>query len=151
MDAARGRPTGHRSIVAKDTTRPYRLGRTGDWRKVRQKIVVDAIVVGVAGALARPEALVLARPDQSGALQQIGLSLPLSPALRDATATHVESTGEPRQRLAPVLGSEGTEYQPVHPTLVIEVEAEATVITFTARLRPRVHRLRPDLNPADVE
>lgn len=141
---------GIEGIVAKDTTKPYRPGRTGDWRKIRQRIVIDAVVVGVAGALARPEALVLARPNVHGALEQIGLSLPLSPALRDATAAHVESTGEPRRRLAPVLGSEGTEYQPVHPTLVVEAEAEATVLTFTARLRPRVHRLRPDLNPDDV-
>jgi len=141
---------GIEGIVAKDTTKPYRGGRTGDWRKVRQKIVVDAIVVGVAGALARPEALVLARPDQDGVLLQIGLSLPLQPALRDAVATHVTSTGEPRRRLAPVLGSDGTEYQPVHPTLVVEAEAEASVVTFTARLRPRVHRLRPDVNPEDI-
>jgi hypothetical protein len=37
-----------------------------------------------------------------------------------------------------------------HPTLVVEAEAEASVITFTARLRPRVHRLRPDLDPDDI-
>lgn len=37
---------GIEGIVAKDTTKPYRAGRTGDWRKIRQKIVVDAVVVG---------------------------------------------------------------------------------------------------------
>lgn len=141
---------GIEGIVAKDVTKPYRPGRTGDWRKIRQRIVVDAVVVGVAGALARPEALVLARPDEHGELQQIGLSLPLQSVLRDAAVGHVRSTGEPRRRLPPVLGSEGTEYQPVHPTLVVEAEAEASVITFTARLRPRVHRLRLDLTPTDV-
>jgi ATP-dependent DNA ligase len=141
---------GIEGVVAKDASQPYRAGRSGDWRKIRQKVVVDAVVVGVAGALARPEALVLARPDAHGELQQIGLSLPLPPALRDAAAVHVTSTGEPRRRLAPVLGSEGTEYQPVHPTLVVEAEAEASVVTFTARLRPRVHRLRPDLDPREV-
>lgn len=142
---------GIEGIVAKDSTAPYRAGRGGDWRKVRQKILVDAVVVGVAGALARPEALVLARPGPHGVLQQIGLSLPLPPAVRDVAARHVESTGEPRQRLPGVLGSAGTQYQPVHPSLVVEAETEATVMTFTARLRPRVHRLRPDLTPQDVQ
>ncbi len=141
---------GIEGIVAKDVTRPYRAGRTGDWRKTRQRIVVDAVVVGVAGAVTRPEALVLARPDRAGTLHQIGLSLPLPPALRDAAAALVEATGEPRRRLPGVLGSEGTEYLPVHPTLVVEAEAEATVMTFAGRLRPRVHRLRPDLTAAEV-
>ena len=142
---------GIEGLVAKDTTKPYRAGRTGDWRKVRQKIVVDAVVTGVAGALARPEALVLARPDQDGVLQHIGLSLPLPPALRNATAPLLEPTGEARRRLPGVLGSDGTEYQPVHPTLVVEVEAEATVVSFNARLRPRIHRLRTDLTPDELD
>jgi ATP-dependent DNA ligase len=142
---------GIEGVVAKHADRPYRAGRTGDWRKIRQRIVVDAIVVGVAGALARPEALVLARPDEAGELRQVGLSLPLPPAMRDIAAPLVRSTGEPRRRLpGAVLGQQGTEYQPVHPTLVVEVEAEATVLTFNARLRPRVHRVRTDLTPADV-
>ncbi|HEX2131797.1 MAG TPA: hypothetical protein VHH15_09550, partial [Actinophytocola sp.] len=142
---------GIEGVVVKDVTRPYRAGRTGDWRKIRQKVVVDAVVVGVAGAVSRPEALVLARPDEAGELRQIGLSLPLPPALRDSAAPLVTPSDEPRRRLpGAVLGQRGTEYQPVHPTLVVEVEAEATVFAFTARLRPRVHRIRPDLTPADV-
>ncbi|OLF16043.1 hypothetical protein BU204_18900 [Actinophytocola xanthii] len=142
---------GIEGLVAKDVTRPYRTGRTGDWLKVRQKIVVDAVVVGVSGAVSRPEAFVLARPDATGELQQIGLSLPLPPAVRDAAAALVTPTDEPRRRLPnAVLGQPGTEYQPVRAALVVEVEAEATVLSFSARLRPRVHRLRPDLNPADV-
>lgn len=143
---------GIEGVVAKVITAPYRAGRTGDWVKIRQKVVVDAVVIGVAGALARPEALVLARPDAGGVLQPIGLSLPLSAPLRDETANHVEPTDEPRRRLPGfATGTEGTEYQPVHPTLVVEAEAEAAVMTFNARLRPRIHRLRPDLTPADID
>ncbi|MCT2585408.1 ATP-dependent DNA ligase [Actinophytocola gossypii] len=142
---------GIEGVVAKDANKPYRAGRTGDWLKIRQKIVVDAVVVGVAGAVSRPEALVLARPDETGELRQIGLSLPLSPALRDAAAPLVIPTDEPRRRLpGAVLGQQGTEYQPVRPALVVEVEAEATVLGFTARLRPKVYRIRPELAPADV-
>lgn len=142
---------GIEGVVAKLSGSPYRAGRAGDWVKIRQKVVVDAVVIGVAGALARPEALLLARPDLDGVLRQIGLSLPLPPAFRDEAARHVRPTGEPQRRLpTAVLGHEGTLYQPVHPTLVVEVEADATVLTFTARLRPRVHRLRTDLTAEDV-
>lgn len=142
---------GIEGVVAKKADSRYRAGRTGDWVKVRQKIVVDAVVVGVAGPLTRPEALLLARPDPEGVLLPIGLSLPLPPALRDEAAGLVVPTGEPRRRLpTTVLGQEGSEYVPVHPTLVVEAEAEATVMTFTARLRPRIHRFRTDLTVADL-
>ena len=142
---------GVEGVVAKKVHGSYRAGRTGDWVKIRQKVVVDAVVVGVAGPLARPEALLLARPDAEGALLPIGLSLPLSPAFRDEAARHVTPTGEPRRRLpTTVLGHEGSEYQPVHPTLLVEAEAEATVMTFTARLRPRIHRFRTDLTLDDL-
>lgn len=61
-------------------------------------------------------------------------------------------TGEPPRRLpGAILGHPGTEYQPVHPELVVEAEAEPTVETFSARLRPRVHRLRPNLRPQDIQ
>ncbi|MFC4852770.1 hypothetical protein [Actinophytocola glycyrrhizae] len=142
---------GIEGVVAKRCRSPYQAGRTGDWVKIRQKVMVDAVVVGVAGPVARPEALVLARPCTDGALHPIGLSLPLPPQLRDQTAAWVRPTGEPRRRLpTTVLGHRGTEYQPVEPTLVVEAEAEATVVTFSSRLRPRIHRLRADLVPSDL-
>ncbi len=143
---------GIEGVVAKVVSSPYRAGRTGDWVKVRQKIVIDAVVIGVAGALARPESVLLARPGPDGVLQAIGLSLPLSPSFRDEIASRVRATDEPRQRMpAFAMGGEGAEYQPVLPTLVVEAEADAAVTTFTARLRPRIHRLRPDLTPEDIE
>ncbi len=142
---------GIEGVVAKKLDSRYRAGRNGDWVKVRQKVVVDAVVIGVAGPLTRPEALLLARPDAEGELLPIGLSLPLAPAFRDEAAGLVIPTGEPRRRLpTTVLGHEGSEYVPVHPTLVVEAEAEATVTTFTARLRPRIHRFRTDLTAADL-
>jgi ATP-dependent DNA ligase len=142
---------GIEGVVVKDVTKPYRPGRTGDWRKIRQRVVVDAVVIGVTGPLGRPVELVLARPAEDQDLQLVGLSLPLSPGLRAAITGNLTSTGEPRRQLpGGILGQEGTEYQPVQPTLVVEVETEPTVSTFNNRLRPRVHRLRLDLTVDDL-
>ncbi len=109
------------------------------------------MVIGVTGSLERPAELVLARPDPTGGLRQIGLSLPLDPRLREQAAGQVTATGEPPIRLsAGVFGRGRTEYQPVHPTLIVEAEAEASVASFSSRLRPKVHRLRPDLTIEDL-
>lgn len=120
--------------------------------RIRHTTVVDAVVIGVTGALERPEELVLARRDDTGQLRQIGLSLPLSPRLREPAGRHVIATGEPSIRVSiGVFGRGRTEYRPVHPTLVVEVEAEASVASFASRLRPTVRRLRPDLIVDDLD
>lgn len=137
--------------MVKDISQPYRAGTSGDWVKVRQMTVLDAIVIGVTGPLERPHELVLARLD-GGALRRIGLSLPLSPQLRDTAGAYVTSIGEPMARVSSgVFGRPSTEYQPVRPELVVEIEAEAAVVDFGSRLRPRVHRLRPELTLGDVD
>lgn len=142
---------GIEGVVAKQVDRPYRPGRTGDWVKVRQMTVVDAVVVGVTGSPARPQELVLARPEQSGELRRIGLSLPLPPQLRDSAAQHITPTGGPPVPISSgVFGQARIEYQPVRPELIVEVQVEASVETFTSRLRPRVHRIRTDLTVEDL-
>jgi ATP-dependent DNA ligase len=142
---------GIEGVVAKKAAEPYRAGRTGDWRKVRSAVFVDAVVVGVTGPVIRPEALVLARPEPDGALRAVGVSLPLPPPFRDAAGRKVAATGEPVRRLPDAApGHLGAEYLPVHASLVVEVEAEPAISSFANRARPRVHRLRPDLRPADV-
>ncbi|TDX84926.1 ATP-dependent DNA ligase [Amycolatopsis arida] len=142
---------GIEGVVAKAVGQPYRAGRSTAWLKIRQLTVVEAAVVGVTGSAARPDELVLARPDESGALRPIGLSLPLPPRLAAQVAGRLTATGEPpRQVSSGVFGRGRSEYLPVHPDLVVEAEVEPTVATFTARLRPRVHRLRPDLTRADL-
>lgn len=142
---------GVEGLVVKARDQPYRAGRTGDWRKIRSTVLVDAVVIGVTGALDRPAELVLARPDQTGDLRQIGLALPLDARLRAQVAGHLTATGEPPTRLsAGVFGRGRTEYQPVHPTLIVEAEAESSVESFSSRLRPRVHRLRLDLTVEDL-
>ena len=143
---------GIEGVVVKTADQPYRAGRTGDWRKVRHTVVIDAIVVGVTGTPQRPAELLLARPDETGQLRQIGLSLPLTPRLREQAGQYVTPTGEPPVRLSSGVFARGrTEYHPVHPTLVVEAQTEASVETFTSRLRPNVHRLRPDLTANDLD
>lgn len=139
---------GIEGVVAKLVDRPYRPGRVGDWVKTRQTMRVDATVIGVTGSVDRPEELVLARRDEAGELRRIGLSLPLPPRLRDEVGRHLVSTGDSLTTVSSgPFGRGRTEYQPVRPTLVVEVEAEASVASFSSRLRPRVHRPRLDLEP----
>jgi ATP-dependent DNA ligase len=143
---------GIEGVVAKLLESPYRSGRSGSWVKVRQMTVVDALVVGVTGHEGRPEELVLARRDETGELRNIGLSLPLTPAVAKQVGERVTLTGEPPQRVSPgVFGRGQTEFRPVLPELVVEVEAEASVESFTSRLRPRVHRVRLDLAVEDPD
>ncbi|WP_158894402.1 hypothetical protein [Amycolatopsis anabasis] len=118
--------------------------------KIRQLSVVDAIVVGVTGDPEQPTEVVLARRDESGRLRQIGLSLPLAPGVRAHIGEHATVTGDPSVRVSTgVFGRGRTEFQPVLPELV--VEAEASVESFTHRLRPRVHRVRLDLAADDLD
>lgn len=142
---------GIEGCLIKRLDQPYRPGRNGDWIKVRHTVVVDAVVIGATGNPRSPTELLLARPDSSGALRRIGLSQPLSAALRAQAGPRLDLTGEPPARVsAGQFGRGETEYKPVHPTLVVEIEAEGSVHAFTSRLRPTVHRLRPDLTPADL-
>lgn len=141
---------GIEGVVAKVVGSPYRPGRSSAWQKVRQMTVVDAVVIGVTGPSQRPSEVVLARRDDAGELRRIGLSQPLSPRLRQQVGERVTLTGEPAIRISGAFGQGRTEYRPVLPDLVVEVEAEASVLTFASRLRPRVHRVRPDLTATDV-
>lgn len=114
-------------------------------------VVVDAVVVGVTGSAQRPGEVVLARRDESGGLHRIGLSLPLPPLLSPQLGARVKPTGEPPMRVSTALFGRGpTEYHPVAPELVVEIEAEPAITRFANRLRPRVHRLRPDLNATEL-
>jgi ATP-dependent DNA ligase len=142
---------GIEGCVAKLVESAYRPGSTGSWVKVRQMMVVDAVVVGVTGSVSRPREVVLARRDDAGELRQVGLSLPLPPRLSQQIGERVTLTGAAAIPISGPFGPGRTEYRPVVPELVVEVEAEASVATFTSRLRPRVHRARPDLTVTDLD
>jgi ATP-dependent DNA ligase len=141
---------GIEGVVAKPVDAGYRAGR-GGWIKIRTMAVVDAVVVGVTGDPSRPSEVVLARPDAHGRLERVGLSLPLSTGLGREIGEHVAATGETDQLLPRgPFGAGKTEYLPVRPELVVEIEAEASIVTGNSRLRPRVHRVRLDLAPDDL-
>lgn len=142
---------GIEGVVVKRLDRPYRAGRS-DWIKVRSTVVVDAVTIGATGDLTAPTELVLARPEAAGPLRRIGLSLPLRSDLRVEAGRHLISTGDPPKKIFSGLfgASSETEYYPVRPTLVVEILAEASVLAFTNRQRPQVHRLRLDLTPDDL-
>jgi ATP-dependent DNA ligase len=107
---------GIEGVVVKTADQPYRAGRTGDWLKIRHTVVVDAVVVGVTGKPQWPAELVLARPDETGELRQIGLSLPLAPRLRDQAGQHVTPTGQPPVRLSSGLFGRGRTRIPPGPS-----------------------------------
>lgn len=143
---------GIEGVVAKLLDAPYRAGRGGAWLKIRQLTVVDAVVVGVTGDPERPAEVVLARRDDAGHLRQIGLSLPLSSGLSQQIGQLVTPTGEPPLPVSTgVFGRGQTQFRPALPELVVEVEVEASVESFANRLRPRVHRVRLDLDPDDLD
>lgn len=144
---------GIEGCLIKRLDQPYRPGRSGDWIKVRHTVVVDAVVIGATGNPSSPAELLLARPDSTGELRRIGLSLPLAPSMQGQAGPHLTFTDEPPARVSTgQFGSRSdTEYKPVHPTLIVEVEAEGSVHAFSNRLHPTVHRLRPDLTVADLQ
>ena len=59
---------GVEGVVAKRRDHPYRVGGRM-WRKVRTRFTEEAVVGGVLGTLARPEALIVGRPDRRGRLR----------------------------------------------------------------------------------
>lgn len=133
---------GIEGVIAKLLDARYRPGRTDAWVKVRQVVVVDAVVVGVAGDPGAPSEVVLARRDSTGAWRQIGLSLPLEPRLSRQIGAHVTLTGEPAvYTSAGGFGRGRTRYLPVRPEVVVEAETDPV-----SRQRPRVHRARLDLD-----
>jgi ATP-dependent DNA ligase len=142
---------GIEGVVAKPVDAGYRAGR-GGWIKIRRMAVVDAVVVGVTGDPGRPREVVLARSLPTGQLEQVGLSMPLSARLGREIGEHITVTGEPARPFTGggPFGPARTEFVPVKPEVVVEIEAEASIVTGRSRLRPTVHRRRPDLTRADL-
>ncbi|MEK6439844.1 ATP-dependent DNA ligase [Pseudonocardia sp. T1-2H] len=81
---------GIEGVVAKRRDQPYRPGgRT--WRKIRTRRTTEAVVGGVLGSIARPEALILGRYDTRGRLRVAGRTTPLPQPAR-AELGHVLTT-----------------------------------------------------------
>lgn len=136
---------GIEGVVSKQLDAPYRAGRSDAWIKTRQKVLTDALVLGVTGTIGHPDSLVLGQTGPDGVLRAVGLSLPLTGPQRAALAGRLHPIHDQRELPGLIGGLPGTpdfSYQPVTPSMVVEVEADPLVEFDRFRHRPRVHRVR---------
>jgi ATP-dependent DNA ligase len=146
------RPTGVEGLVVKGPTTRYRPGRPG-WAKYKTRATTEAIVGGVTGTPAEPEALLLGRVDDQGRLRYVGRTHRIPPAARAELAGLLRPAGpdHPWPRPLPAAWSgqfdaRPIEYAPVEPALVVEIETDAAF--EHGRWRHAVTLLRPRLDLA---
>ena len=142
---------GIEGVVAKGLDSRYVAGTRSGWLKIRQRVTTEAVVLGVIGAAT----LVLGRPGRRGDWRAVGVSQPVSTALRADVAAVLhpdERLGETRLPgiVAGLPGHDEVVYLPVLPEVVVEVEADTAVEFGRYRHPPRVVRIRDDLTPADL-
>lgn len=157
---------GVEGVLAKDPAGRYQPGRVG-WAKIKTRNTVEAIVGGVTGTLTAPSVLLLGRLDANGRLRYVGQTHPIPPEmaaeLGQALARYVA-----QQRGGPVphpwpnplpaawSGQLGERrplaYIPVQPTVVVEVQVDASFDEEAGRWRHRAGfvRVRADLSVYDV-
>ncbi|MFL6127156.1 hypothetical protein [Actinophytocola sp.] len=139
---------GIEGCVAKPADAPYRAGRASGWLKIRQKVLMDCLVVGITGPAQRPESLVLAHPKPANRPRLIGVTLPLPRPVAEQLGVLLTPLDEPRQPLPGVLlglpGHPASDYQPVQPALIVEVEADPLIEYGRLRHRVRLHRVRSE-------
>ncbi|MEU0940929.1 ATP-dependent DNA ligase [Embleya sp. NPDC005971] len=148
---------GIEGCVSKPLDSPYRAGRTASgWLKYRASHTTEAIVIGVTGRTPATQALVLGRPDRRGRVRAVGVSLPAGAALRRELAPLLRPVeGATRVRLPGTVGglpgSEPVVYTPVRADVVVEIEVDHDLEWGRYRHRPRILRIRADLDPTDLE
>jgi ATP-dependent DNA ligase len=147
---------GIEGVVAKRRDQPYRAGgRT--WRKIRTRLTAEAVVGGVLGSIARPEALIVGRYDTRGRLRVAGrtTALPrparaeLGHVLTPVANTHPWPVTIPSSRFGQ-RPSEPIGYVQVAPTTVVELDVDTSFQQDRWRHATRYIRLRADLHPGDV-
>jgi ATP-dependent DNA ligase len=149
--------TGVEGIVIKGAETRYRPGQP-DWQKFRTYTTTFAIIAGLVGSAAQPTGLLLGRFDQSGRLRYVARSHALGAAAQRAVvgADLRPAASHPWPQPLPVTwtGSFGprqaTDYVPVEPNTVAEIEVDPTVEYGRWRHNVRFLRPRPDLTAADV-
>ena len=144
---------GIEGLVIKDAggTSPTRPGQRV-WWKVKAKKTLDMLAVGFTGELAAPTALVLAFPgdrDDNGRPVTAGSTTSLSKAIGRSLSPLLHLTGETFERTLAWGSAAPTSVTVVEP-FVVEVEADASAAAGVLRHAVRLHRARPDLDPADM-
>ena len=117
---------GIEGVVAKRTDQHYNAARNA-WRKIRTRLSAEALIVGVIGDPAKPQALVLGCLDARTGVRIAGRTAPLPPQARVEVGCHLRPTaGRPRLgTLHPRFGEQHPlTYTRVQPRLVVELEVD---------------------------
>lgn len=146
---------GIEGVVAKPLSRPYRSGKASGWLKTRHVRTCEAVITGVTGTRERPQALVLAgRNPATGRWRTIGMTSPITAALRADLAPRLVFTGQTPARLPGIVtglpGSADRDYWPTYRELVVEVATDGVAEHGRWRHPVRAVRLRADLAAADL-
>ena len=148
--------SGIEGVVAKRVDQTYRAGARG-WRKVKTRLTAEAVVGGVLGSLAEPEALVVGRYGAHGRLRVAGRTTSLSAAarahLREVLTTPATEHPWPEMIPSARFGqrpSEPVAYVQVAPRVVVELEVDAAYEQGRWRHPVRFMRSRPDLHPEEI-
>ncbi|NMH75678.1 hypothetical protein [Pseudonocardia xinjiangensis] len=147
---------GVEGVVAKRLDHGYRPGGRM-WRKVRTRFTAEAVVGGVLGAVTRPEALIVGRPDHRGRLRVAARTTRLSRAAREDIAAVVTAAGAEHPWPPTIASSrfgqrpaEPVTYVQVEPTTVVELDVDTAFEDHRWRHPPRFIRVRRDLRLSDV-
>ncbi|NHW49326.1 MULTISPECIES: ATP-dependent DNA ligase [unclassified Paenarthrobacter] len=147
----------YEGLVAKSSIQPY-LGGKRIWLKSKKRSELDVVCGAVIGPMDRPTEIVAGLPI-ADELRIVGRSSPLKPAdsralsrwLRPPVGTHPW----PSTVKGTTLDRFNRDASPVELTLVepvvVEVAADAAWSGRSFRHTLRYLRVRPDLNPAEVD
>ncbi|KRF35523.1 hypothetical protein [Terrabacter sp. Soil810] len=144
---------GIEGLVIKDvlSTYPTTAGQRV-WWKVKARRTLDMLAIGFTGEAASPTALVLAFPgvvDDEGQPATAGSTTTLSKTVGRALIPLLHPTGETFQRTF-AWGSAGPTTVTIVEPFVVEVEADVSAAAGVLRHAVRLHRARPDVDPAEA-
>jgi ATP-dependent DNA ligase len=159
--------TGIEGLVVKKVDSPYRPGKLGGgWVKVRARSTTEMVIGGITGTIAFPNSLLLGRYDRRGVLRYLTQTHPIKAAQRQDLAHLLrpmafqgDGSGHPWPRPLPSAWSvDLTDRRPlpylqVEPLLVAEIDVDVATDGPVNRQRHRSRhvRVRPELDPTDVE
>ncbi|WP_076259475.1 hypothetical protein [Intrasporangium flavum] len=144
---------GIEGLVIKDvnSTYPTSPGQRV-WWKVKATRTLDMLAIGFTGDQAAPTSLVLAFPgdvDEDGRPVTAGSTTSLPKAVGRSLSPLLHPTGETFERTFAWGSAAPTRVTVVTP-FVVEVEADASAAAGVLRHAARLHRARPDLDPAEA-
>lgn len=122
------------------------------WQKVKAQQTLDMLVVGFTGDPDAPSALVLAFPgdvDEEGNFVTAGSTTTLSKSVGRSLSRLLQPTGEAFERTLAWRAGTPSRVTVVTP-FVVKVEADAFAPAGVLRHAARLHRARPDVDPAEA-